>query len=296
MPELPEVETIRRRLAPLLVGRDVTGVTVYDETVSDQSVAELRRLTTGRRVEAIQRRGKYLALDLGDVWLVIHLRMTGQLLLSRPEGARLPRMSLTFAPPCDLFFYDTRRFGRVWAVRQMRLPEFFAEMGVEPLSPEFTVAALRGLLAGRRQPLKAFLLDQRRIAGVGNIYADETLFRAHLHPLRAAGTVGARSAQHLHDALVETLTLGIANAGTSVDTFVDPEGASGSFQEMLNVYQRTGQPCRVCGTPIERIVVSGRSTHFCPRCQPPRHVASRARRSSRPATLPRSTVGGRRRG
>jgi formamidopyrimidine-DNA glycosylase len=284
MPELPEVETIRRRLAPVLDGRTVADVGVSDDTVSDQSAAELRRLAAGRRVVAVRRRGKYLAIDLGEVWFIVHLRMTGQLLFKREEGGRRPRLVLTFDPPLTLFFYDTRRFGRVWAVRRERVAGFFAEMGVEPLEAGFTVTRLRELLDARRQPLKAFLLDQRRIAGVGNIYADEALFRAGLHPLRAAGAVGARGAQRLHDALIETLELGIANAGSSVDTFVDPEGASGTFQELLNVYQRTGEPCHVCGTPIERTVVSGRGTHFCPRCQPRRrmgrHVAMRRARST----------------
>ena len=141
-----------------------------------------------------------------------------------------------------------------------------------------------------RAPLKSFLLDQRRIAGVGNIYADEALFRARLHPLRAAGSVGPREAQRLHAALLETLQAGIDHEGSSIESFVDPAGERGSFQEILNVYQRTGEPCRVCGTPIRRIVVGGRGTHFCPRCQPRRGGMSRGSRSRLGST---TSVGGR---
>ena len=165
-----------------------------------------------------------------------------------------------------------RRFGRLWAFAPAAEDEFFAVrgMGPEPFGPEFTLAYLRGALRDRRAPLKAFLLDQRRIAGVGNIYADEALFRARLHPLRAAGSVGPREAQRLHAAVLETLQAGIDHEGSSIESFIDPAGQRGSFQEILSVYQRTGEPCRVCGTTVERIVVGGRGTHYCPRCQPRR--------------------------
>lgn len=283
MPELPEVETVRRHLEPALVGRTIRALTVADATVSAQLAPELRRLAVGRRVAGTRRRGKYLIIDLDRGILVVHLRMTGQLLFERPPTPRLPRFTIEFDDESRLHFYDVRRFGRLWALRdEAELEHFFAELGVEPLSPGFSAARLSVLLRGRRAPLKAFLLDQRRIAGVGNIYADEALFRAGLHPLRPAGSVGPRGAARLRDALIETLELGIAQAGSSVDSFVDPEGAPGSFQEMLNVYQRNGEPCRRCGTPIERVVVGGRGTHFCPRCQPRRrmghHTASQKTR------------------
>jgi formamidopyrimidine-DNA glycosylase len=284
MPELPEVETVRRRLEPVLVGKRIRALTVADATVSAQPVTELRQLAVGRNVASIRRRGKYLVVDLDAGILVVHLRMTGHLLFERPATPRLPRFTIDFDRDSSLYFYDVRRFGRLWALRdEAELEHFFAELGVEPLSSGFSAAKLRALLEGRRAPLKAFLLDQRRIAGVGNIYADEALFRAGLHPLRPAGSVGARGVGRLRDALIETLELGIAQAGSSVDSFVDPEGAPGSFQEMLNVYQRTGEPCRRCGTPIERVLVGGRGTHFCPRCQPRRrmgrHVTGRKTRA-----------------
>ena len=184
-----------------------------------------------------------------------------------------------------------RRFGRLQAFAPAAEAEYFAvrHMGPEPFGPDFTVAYLRGALRDRRAPLKAFLLDQRRIAGVGNIYADEALFRARLHPLRAAGSVGPREAQRLHAAVLETLQAGIDHEGSSIESFIDPAGQRGSFQEILSVYQRTGEPCRVCGTTVERVVVGGRGTHYCPRCQPRRGgMAPGSRRQRGETTPPRS--------
>ena len=267
MPELPEVETIRRRLATCLPGLTVHSLNVADETVSQQSEAELRKLLNGRRVRCLRRRGKYLILDFGEALLIVHLRMTGQLVFKAEDSARRPRFTIAFAPATDLFFYDTRRFGRVWALTPDEEDQFFAKLGVEPLGADFTPVLLRALAQGRRAPLKSFLIDQRHIAGIGNIYADEALFRARLHPLREAGSVGPREAQRLHAAIQEVLRLGIEHEGSSIESFIDPAGRRGSFQEILNVYGRAGQPCRVCGTPVERIVVGGRGTHSCPHCQ-----------------------------
>jgi formamidopyrimidine-DNA glycosylase len=268
MPELPEVETVRRRLETCLPGLVLDDVEVNDSLVSAQSVGELRGALQGRRVVALRRRGKYLIIELEGVLLVIHLRMTGRLLLAPEPGGRPPRFVVRLRPATELLFYDTRRFGRVWAVPTADENRFFAALGPEPFSAEFTTGYLRRALDGRTAPLKSFLLDQRRIAGVGNIYADEALFRARLHPLRAAGTVGPGEAQRLHDALLETLQLGIDHEGASIESFVDPAGARGAFQEILNVYGRTGEPCRVCGAPVARIELGGRGTHFCARCQP----------------------------
>jgi formamidopyrimidine-DNA glycosylase len=270
MPELPEVETIRRRLHPDLVGRTVLDLRVLDQTVSLQSEDELRGMLAGRAVAGTARRGKWLIVDLGEVLMVVHLRMTGRLLWlpGEEERGRRPRFTIDLEGGRTLHFFDVRRFGRLWALPAARADEFFAGLGAEPLEDAFTVAHLRERLAGRRAPLKSFLTDQRRLAGVGNIYADEALFRARLHPLRPAGSVGPREARRLHAAVVETLRLGVEHEGSSVESFVDPAGSRGRFQQILNVYQRTDEPCRVCGTPIRRLVVGGRSTHFCPRCQP----------------------------
>jgi len=327
VPELPEVEVVRRRLLTCLPGLVVRDVRVHDATVCDLPEDELRRTVAGRRVLGLRRRGKYLMIDLGAVevqgkgrdesmaegkgrnesvvqrkgrdesraagppaaagrLLVVHLRMTGQLLFRPEPRERQARFVITFDPSTELHFYDLRRFGRLWSLDPADEEAFFAALGPEPFSPDFDVGYLRRALAGRRAPVKAFLLDQRRIAGVGNIYADEALFRAGLNPLRAAGSVGPREAQRLHAALLETLQAGIDHEGSSIESFIDPAGRRGGFQEILNVYQRTGEPCRVCGTAIERVVVGGRGTHYCPRCQPRRGgIAPTARRArpTRPA-------------
>jgi formamidopyrimidine-DNA glycosylase len=302
MPELPEVETVRRRLLTCLPGLLLHEVVVNDHTVSEQSEAELNGLIAGRRVTGLRRRGKYLLVDFGaaegavgqtagPAVAVIHLRMTGQLVFRPETGERPARFIWRLEPGTDLFFQDVRRFGRLWALVPAAEDGFFDSrgMGPEPFGPAFTVEYLRGALRDRRAPLKAFLLDQRRIAGVGNIYADEALFRARLHPLRAAGSVGPREARRLHAALLETLQAGIDHEGSSIESFVDPAGERGSFQEILNVYQRTGEPCRVCAATVERTVVGGRGTHYCPRCQPRRGgMAPGSRRRLGVATPPRS--------
>jgi formamidopyrimidine-DNA glycosylase len=290
MPELPEVETVRRRLLTCLPGLVVRDVVVNDATVSAQSEEELRALLCGSRVTGLRRRGKYLIVDLdgaaGQTVAVIHLRMTGQLLFRPEPGERPPRFVWRLEPDTDLQFQDVRRFGRLWAFAPEAEPAFFAAMGPEPFSDAFTVAYLRDAARRRTAPLKSFLLDQRRIAGVGNIYADEALFRARLHPLRAAGSVGPREAQRLHAAVLETLQDGIDHEGSSIESFVDPAGRRGSFQTMLRVYQRTGQPCRVCGATIRRLEVGGRGTHYCPSCQPRRGGMSRGSRRLRGSTEP----------
>jgi formamidopyrimidine-DNA glycosylase len=314
MPELPEVETVRRRLMTCLPGLLLREVVVNDWTVGAQTEQELNGYLAGRRVTALRRRGKYLLVDFGERegdspetataggddsaggWdgpsvAVIHLRMTGQLVFQQEPGARPARFEWRFAPDTTLFFQDVRRLGRLQAFAPVAEDGYFAarQMGPEPFGPEFTVAYLRGALRDRRAPLKAFLLDQRRIAGVGNIYADEALFRARLHPLRAAGSVGPREALRLHAAVLETLQAGIDHEGSSIESFIDPAGRRGSFQEILSVYQRTGEPCRVCGTQVERVVVGGRGTHYCPRCQPRRGgMASGSRRQRGQTSPPRS--------
>jgi formamidopyrimidine-DNA glycosylase len=268
MPELPEVETVRRRLEVCLPGLVVDDVAIHDPLVSTQGEDEVRGALRGRRVVALRRRGKYLIVELDGVLLIVHLRMTGRLLLAPEPGGRRPRFVAHLRPDTELLFYDTRRFGRIWVVGAADENRFFAALGPEPFSAEFTTGYLRRALEGRTAPLKSFLLDQRRIAGVGNIYADETLFRARLNPLLTAGTVGPGEAQRLRDALLATLQLGIDHEGASIESFVDPAGERGAFQEILNVYGRGGEPCRQCGATIERLELGGRGTHFCPGCQP----------------------------
>ncbi len=271
MPELPEVEIVRRRLQACLPGLVLRDLVVNDATVSTQSESELRALLAGRRVTGLRRRGKYLIVDLEGTVAVIHLRMTGQVLVGPANPAnRPPRFVWLLDPGTELQFRDVRRFGRLWAFAPAAEEAFFAGLGPEPFSAQFSVAYLLSVMAGRTAPLKSFLLDQRRLAGVGNIYADEALFRARLHPLRSAGGVGPREARRLRAALLETLQAGIDHEGSSIESFIDPAGRRGSFQEILNVYQRTGEPCRVCGTAIRRLELGGRGTHYCPHCQPRR--------------------------
>jgi formamidopyrimidine-DNA glycosylase len=296
VPELPEVEIVRRRLARCLPGLWLRRVVVNDARVSDLTEDELRDRLESRRVLGLRRRGKHLIVDLGaaegdvaETVAVIHLRMTGQLLFRPQPGSRAARFIWFLDPDTELHFQDVRRFGRLTAFDAAHEDGFFAGLGPEPFGAGFDVAYLRATLAGRRAPLKSFLIDQRRIAGVGNIYADEALFRARLHPLRAAGSVGPREAARLHAALLETLQAGIDHEGSSIESFVDPAGERGAFQEILNVYQRTGEPCRACGTAIRRVVVGGRGTHFCPRCQP------RRRGKMAPARRPDDTAPARRR-
>jgi len=305
MPELPEVETVRRRLVTCLTGLVLRDVIVNDASVSQQDEAQLRALLVDRRILGLRRRGKYLMVDLSAVELsaaergaggvspgptmaIIHLRMTGQLLFEPGPAERPPRFIWRLEPRAQLHFRDVRRFGRLWALLPAAEDAFFARMGPEPFGPQFTVAYLVEALRGRTAPLKSFLLDQRRLAGVGNIYADEALFRARLHPLRAAGSVGPREAQRLHAALLETLQAGIDHEGSSIESFVDPAGRRGSFQEILNVYQRTGEPCRVCGATILRLEAGGRGTHYCPVCQPRRGgMSPGSRRRQGSAATPR---------
>ena len=278
----------------------VRDVIVNDATVSEQSEAELRALlasvassvcgvaastssSTWARSTATRAAP---ATGSGPTTAVIHLRMTGQLLFHPGPAERPPRFVWRLDPRTDLAFQDVRRFGRLWAFEPAAEDEFFARHGPgavwRRVQRRLPAAGSRGPPA----PLKSFLLDQRRIAGVGNIYADEALFRARLHPLRAAGSVGPREAQRLLAALLETLQAGIDHEGSSIESFVDPAGQRGSFQEILSVYRRTGEPCRVCGATVQRLEVGGRGTHYCPACQPRRGGMSRGSRRLRGSPVP----------
>jgi formamidopyrimidine-DNA glycosylase len=272
VPELPEVETIRRQLAPALEGRRIDSVEVLDprwsEPAPPEAIADALR---GREIEQVGRRGKYLIVSLtDDVHLVMHLRMTGNLLLT--EQADHPphtRVVVQLDDGRRLLFVDVRRFGTGDVLLGSdALAEYFdSRLGVEPLSPDFTTEALRALARGRKQPVKAFLLNQERIAGVGNIYADEALWRAKLHPLRAVGTLKRDQIEALHYAVVESLELGIASKGASIDDYRHVDGSRGSFQERFLAYSREGEPCVRCGTPIVKLRAAGRGTYICPNCQ-----------------------------
>jgi formamidopyrimidine-DNA glycosylase len=301
VPELPEVETIRRQLEPDLGSRRIESVEVLDPYFTKPaSPAAFESAAEGRTVTDVGRRGKYLVFELDDGnSMVIHLRMTGSITLLAPDGTPNPGDARIYAAgdaekhlkarfALDdggaLLFADPRRFGRGFVADQATLVAYFdSRLGVEPLSPEFTVEAMAAMSAGRTGPLKSFLLNQKGVAGVGNIYADEALFRAGIHPLSPGGSMKPEHHRALRDGVVEALQRGLDLGGASIDDYRDARGETGSMQNEFLVHRREGEPCPNCGETIVRIVVGGRSTYFCPACQPrlrrkPRKSAGSARR------------------
>ena len=281
MPELPEVETIRRQLAPHLEGRTIVTADILDARwTRPVPTGVIADELAGARVERLERRGKYLVWVLsGDRHLLIHLRMTGALLFDPPAEPAHARVRFTLDAGHRLAYVDPRRFGTGHLLAGPAAREVYlaARLGVEPMSAGFTAAHLRALARGRTAPIKSFILDQRRIAGVGNIYADEALFRACIHPLRPAGALTGTQWVALRDAIEAALTAGIDAKGATIDDFRHLDGAYGSFQDAFLVHRREGLPCPTCGTAIIKMVVGGRGTYVCERCQP------RPRRRRRPA-------------
>ena len=271
MPELPEVETIRRQLAPLVQGRRLERVEILDARWSRPlAPRELADALEGRKVESLGRRGKYLVWDLEeDVHLVQHLRMTGAVLCDPDPEPLHTRVRMDLGQGRRLAIVDPRRFGTgELLLGGKALEEFFAvRLGLEPLDVRFTAEHLRGLARGRTAPIKAFLLDQRRIAGVGNIYADEALFRAGIHPLRSAGRLSLEQYTRLRETTIAALQAGIEARGATIDDFRHVDGVRGSFQNQFLVHRREGEPCGKCGTTIVKMVVAGRGTYVCETCQ-----------------------------
>ncbi|HXS44243.1 MAG TPA: bifunctional DNA-formamidopyrimidine glycosylase/DNA-(apurinic or apyrimidinic site) lyase [Solirubrobacteraceae bacterium] len=273
MPELPEVETLRRQLAPRLEGRRLDALAIHDARwCAPLAPAVVVDALHGRRLEALGRRGKYLVWELEDeAFLLMHLRMTGTLLLDPAGEPPYERVRFTFdAGAHELCFCDPRRFGTgELALGAPALEAFLAlRLGVEPLSGQLDAAALRRRARGRRAPVKAFLLDQRNVAGVGNIYADEALFRAGVHPLRPAGALTRVQWDAVARGVREALVAGLAAGGASIDDFRHADGDRGAFQDEFLVHRRAGEPCPVCGCPIVKLVAAGRGTYACERCQP----------------------------
>ncbi len=270
MPELPEVEYVARQLRAELIGREFVGAEVaWPPTISGIAPAEFAARLVGRRVTGVDRRAKYLLIELDDgVVLSVHRRMSGNLIFTRGEE-RDPyaRVTFTFDDGRRLVFSDPRKFGRLSLIAREELTQHLPPLGPEPLAAEFTPAALAARLAGRHRALKTLLLDQAVVAGLGNIYADEALFRARLHPLRAADSLTSDEIAALHAAIQETLLVGIEHGGTTFGRHRDAFNEAGRNVEYLNVYRRAGEPCPRCGTPIERTTVGQRGTYFCPRCQ-----------------------------
>jgi len=291
VPELPEVETVRARLAPALAGRRFVKVEISDPRLTrpfePRSVAAKLE---GETVSAVDRRGKYLVVRFeSGRSLLVHLRMTGSLLHARNGGmADDPhrRAVVRLDDGSDVAYRDVRRFGTWLLLESGELDDYLeARLGSEPLERGFTARRLAERLHGRRAPIKAALLDQRTLAGMGNIYADEALWRARVHPLRPAGELGPDEIALVTKGIKEALRAGVARQGASLRDYSTPDGRRGRMQLEFKAYGRAGEPCDRCGTPIEKTRVAGRGTWFCPSCQQlesSRYAASRAsRRPSR---------------
>lgn len=273
MPELPEVETISRDLRGKIVGHTIERAEVFwDREIGYPSVPEFLELIKARLIEGTGRRAKFVVIRLSEnATLLTHLKMTGQLLYVKASEPASPyaRVVLHLDRGRQLRFVDVRKFGRMYLVEADRLQDFpkMAALGPEPLEETFTLAAFRKLLKRRTGRIKPLLMNQGFLAGMGNIYVDEALFRPGLHPLRSSTTLKPKDVAKLHQAIIDVLEESIANRGSSIDDYRDPAGQKGYHHVHLRVYGRTGEPCLVCGTPIRKIVVGGRGSHFCPKCQ-----------------------------
>jgi formamidopyrimidine-DNA glycosylase len=274
VPELPEVETVRSRLEPALLGRTFARVEILDERLTRPfDPAAVASELEDERVAAVERRGKYLIVrfESGRV-LLVHLRMTGNLLLAGRGGA-LPedphrRAVVRLDDGSDVVYRDVRRFGTWLLLEPGELGAYLEErLGHEPLGREFTARELGRRASGRRAPVKALLLDQRTLAGVGNIYADEGLWYARVHPLTPAGELRPDQVSAVRRGVRRALELGIARQGSTLSAYRQPDGSRGRMQHEFRVYGREGEPCRRCGTPIEKIRAAGRGTWYCPACQ-----------------------------
>ena len=272
MPELPEVEVLRRSLVPHLTGRRLTSVEVRSPALREPlDRAALGRLA-GRRVTELRRRAKYLLIDVdsGDT-LGVHLGMSGRLTVVSSEVpiAKHEHLSFSLSDGGRLRLEDPRRFGSAFVLSADEIPvdRRFAHLGIEPLDGELDGPYLRARAAGRRGPIKSFLMDGRVVVGVGNIYASEVLWRTRVHPKRAVSRIGPETWHRLAETVRQVLESAIAEGGTTLADFRDGEGSSGYFQVSLAAYGRDGEPCSRCTEPIRRLVQSGRSTFYCPRCQ-----------------------------
>lgn len=269
MPELPEVETHVLEMQRLLQDRTLEGVEVsWPKTVVVPDLDSFCALLAGQIFRRFSRRAKYMLLHLDDSWcLIVHLRMTGTFRLVPRSAEPHPhvRVNMQLQGSESLHFLDQRKFGRMWLVQDPR--PVLAGLGPEPLSRQFTGRYLQRQLHRRAAALKAVLLDQKVAAGVGNIYADEALFYARLHPQKPARTATPQECRRLCRAVRRVLRTGIELRGSFIGTYRPPSGAPGRFQLEHQVFRRTGKPCTRCGTPIAKVIVAQRSTHFCPRCQ-----------------------------
>ncbi len=269
MPELPEVETVARALQPQLSGRTITAVrNSWPRHIDRPALPELSARVRGRTINGVSRRGKFILfpLDSPDT-LIVHLRMTGHLAVVDSETLQDKHTHTVFELDNgqELRFRDTRKFGRVYLVAD--LEDVLGGLGPEPLERDFTPQLLEDIMHDRRRMLKPFLLDQSMVAGIGNIYADEALFFAGLHPQRRTDTLEAADIAKLFEGIQHVLRLGIEREGATISSYLKPDGEKGSMQNDVKVFRRTGDSCFDCGEPIQRMVLNGRSTHFCANCQ-----------------------------
>jgi formamidopyrimidine-DNA glycosylase len=269
LPELPEVETTINELKPGVAGKTIHSVEVFTpNTIAGMPAEQFCRDLAGHQIVAIARRGKFLVfrLDKGKIWIV-HLRMTGAMLLKKEADTpeKFVRVIIHLVGGTAVHFRDVRRFGRMWLVEDEK--SVVGKLGVEPLSEEFTPDKLAAVLKSRETPLKTLLIDQKLIAGIGNMYADEALHQARIHPLKTADKLTAVECRRLCEAIQTVLTKGIKSKGASTDTFIRPDGNKGAAHLEFQVAHRKGEECPVCRETIERITVGQRGTFFCPACQ-----------------------------
>ena len=265
MPELPEVETIKNELAPNIIGHTITAVTLFDEKIVRQpSVEEFNSSLIGETITEVGRRGKYLLFSLtSGQTLVIHLKMTGSLWLTPPD--RFVRAVIHLNGDRKIYFRDPRKFGVMWLADDK--DSVADKLGPEPLEEGFTAERLAKALARRTAPIKALLCDQSLIAGIGNMYADEALFMAKIHPMRPGGSLKPQEIERLHKAIRQILAAAINDKGASVDSYFRPDGQIGTAHFQFRVAHRRGQSCPICDTPLQRIPVRNRGSYFCPKCQ-----------------------------
>jgi formamidopyrimidine-DNA glycosylase len=270
MPELPEVETVKNELTPYIVGHSITGVTfLWEGVLKKPSAADFRSRLIGQKISGLSRRGKYLIIHLtGDDLLIIHLKMSGSLLVSRDcaEPPKYTRAIIHLDKNTNIFFRDPRKFGAMWLVKDSG--SVTGKLGPEPLEADFTPQVLAQRLRNRKAPIKALLCDQSVIAGVGNMYADEALYAARIHPLRLGGSLSPDEIERLHHAIQQVLRAAIGKKGASVVNYYRPGGETGTAHFEFKVAHGQGKTCTVCGSTIQRITVRNRGTYFCPRCQP----------------------------
>ena len=269
MPELPEVETSRRGISPHIVGKTLQSLIVRQSRLRWPVPENLHQLISGQSLTAISRRGKYLLLDFGLGYLIIHLGMSGSLRICSQEipPNKHDHIDWIFADGTVLRYNDPRKFGAVLWTLQPENHALLSKLGPEPLSENLNAHHLFSAASQRRIPIKAFIMDSHIVVGVGNIYASESLFWAGIHPERSAGKITDEEFQKLVKSIQKVLSSAIEQGGTTLRDYVNPEGKPGYFQQTLQVYGRRGEPCRECSTPIEHVKIGQRASYFCPRCQ-----------------------------